>query len=508
MTLHRESNKSRNQSLHKFNHSLRRFAKEHFKVKRIAAVLLMLSLLLPMTFVPASAQEREMNERIAAGDYRNLPTMTAMILAVDQFISKLFGGEENELNDKRKAANDSAETSSNRPSPSELAARVRSVKLNPSGETSVQRGQTFTLSAIPLDAKGNAVHGLSVKWQSSDEKIVRVSEDGRAKALQVGNAQLSATVGRVSASVKVKVETESSAAIRTKLLLQQQQLDYESLFTPQNSIGTPYGKTEQGASVPSPAVPTREKPGSASFGFGVPLVGLNGRGLGISLGLNYNSRVWNKSSALGDTVLNFDVDKSWISPGFNLGYGALDIHLPSYVGQYAGVLISPNGTRHRLRVPNTIITNYFNVESDDGSFVQGIIYRNSSAPYNLQSGKITYTNGTTVYYDLVAAPASYSNRLFPTKITDRHGNYIQISYVSGTQTGEIDFIRDTMNRYVRFKYEGAGAARKLVTITVPAFNDTINSEKQVARFYYADKGLSHKNKFANKAANSYFSEFF
>ena len=68
-----------------------------------------------------------------------------------------------------------------------------------------------------------------------------------------------------------------------------------------------------------------EAPFSANFTFNVPLLDLPGRGLGVSLGLTYNSRVWHKSiDSAGRTALTFDVDSESPAPGFRLGYGYLE----------------------------------------------------------------------------------------------------------------------------------------------------------------------------------------
>lgn len=98
-----------------------------------------------------------------------------------------------------------------------------------------------------------------------------------------------------------------------------------SLYEPANDVGTPPGRSEPGASVASAATSGTETPGSSNFTFGVPLVSLPGRGLSASLGLVYNSRVWNKSyTAAGNPYLTYNVDSGTPAPGFRLGYGRLE----------------------------------------------------------------------------------------------------------------------------------------------------------------------------------------
>lgn len=330
------------------------------------AMFLILSLMLPLVF-PAMTESRELNQQIVAGDYRNLPPMTRMIVALDDFVNGLFTDKKTEGS---KTRNEGIKETASAPTTAELAARVKSIKLNQTSEIEINQGQSVSLSAMPLDIKGNAVHGLSVKWTSSDEKIVNVSADGQAKGLQIGTALLTVTAGRVSASVKIKVEALSSKAKLTKPL-QQAAFDVESLFTPANSIGAPAGRTEQGASVPSPAVRTREKPGSASYSFGIPIAGLPGRGSDVSLQLTYNSRVWNNSGGF----MNYDVDKNWLSPGFNLSYGTFDFYNPAG-GYMIGVLTTPNGTRHRMRHLGSYNGVY--VFEEDGTYLRYHMYYDSS----------------------------------------------------------------------------------------------------------------------------------
>lgn len=481
MMLHSKFNTVSKSLLSSLKNTLTLLSVRNFKIKRIASILLMMSLLLPLTFHPVSAAEIEMNKRIAAGDYRDLPVMTAMILAVDEFITSLFSDEKKDSMAVKAGVSESLSNSSS----SELIARVKSIKLSSQNEITMQLGQILTLSAIPLDAKGNAVHGLSVKWHSGDAKAVYISEDGQVKALKVGIVQLTAKVGNISKALTVKVESIRKSVSRSTL---DDEFEFESLFRPENSIGSPPGKTERGASVSSPALRTREKPGSANFGFDVPLVGLQGRGQSVSLALNYNSRVWNLENRPigGGQLLRFDVDRNWLAPGFSLGYGYLD-----RLDYYVYGLTAPDGTRYRLKHKQQSPLIY---ESEDGSFIrlEGTVANSSN---EITSGTVTYSDGTKVMYSKIASSSSLEWRLVPVKITDSSGNYIQITYLSDTTRGEIDYIKDTMNRYIRFYYEGNGTSRKLVTITVPAFNDN-NSELQVARFYYADISINPSGSFS------------
>src|SRR6185436_12235215 len=64
-------------------------------------------------------------------------------------------------------------------------------------------GATFT--ALPIDALGNTVHGVSVSWSSSNTQKVEIDEAGRARFLQPGLALINASVGPVTRTAPVLV---------------------------------------------------------------------------------------------------------------------------------------------------------------------------------------------------------------------------------------------------------------------------------------------------------------
>jgi hypothetical protein len=68
-------------------------------------------------------------------------------------------------------------------------------------------------------------------------------------------------------------------------------------------------------------LPVATETGNANFTFALPVVGMPGRGLGLSLSLVYNSRLWNKSTDGTYTYMTYDVDSGWPSQGFRLSFG-------------------------------------------------------------------------------------------------------------------------------------------------------------------------------------------
>jgi YD repeat-containing protein len=220
-------------------------------------------------------------------------------------------------------------------------------------------------------------------------------------------------------------------------------------------------------------------PGSDNYNFTVPLTSLPGRGLDVSLSLTYNSSIWHKMGVTGNR-LHFDVDKTWPAPGFRLGYGHLETQ-----SNGSFVLVDPDGTRHQMvnDVPYPYPPSYI---TTDGTFIRatGEWYKT-----------LTYSDGTQVFYG--AYKYAPNNTIFwPTRITDRHGNYLTINYptdANGTQFGpRILSIVDTLGRYIRFYYD---SNNNLVTITAPGYAE--NSDRQEARFFYETiTDFTNKAKFA------------
>src|SRR5262249_23651700 len=102
--------------------------------------------------------------------------------------------------------------------------------------------------------------------------------------------------------------------------------NYWSAGMPENRVGDPPGAQPDGGS------------GSGNFQFAAPIYSASGRGINISLGLAYNSRLWNKAN----TQISYDNDRGWPAPGFSLGFGKL-LGMTIYTGC---MLVDADGTRH------------------------------------------------------------------------------------------------------------------------------------------------------------------
>jgi len=375
-----------------------------------------------------------------------------------------------------------------------LEGLVAAISLHPSEETALVVGEHTVFAAIPVDQFGNAVHGLYAKWRSSDSRIVSVSEYGELTTYKLGEAKLIAQVGQKSASVNVDVipspismlaqgrlanKYESPETTRSVKSLRAHYIplpfvggdDKASLFYPSNGVGNPPGTTTPGADSPGAASVSSEAPGMANFNFGLPVSSLPGRGITAELNLIYNSRVWNKSkTATNATKMTFDVDKGWPAPGFRLGYGYLE-YVTDPDNEFMNV-VEPDGTRHKLEIATGDV-NGSRYDSYDGTFVN-LYIPNGGSPY------ATFPDGTRVTYGV---SGEVSTKYYPTKIADRNGNFILITYAGTNGAGpRILSVQDTLSRYLRFYY---ATNNDLVTITAPGFNGS-PTERQILRFYYQD----------------------
>ncbi len=390
------------------------------------------------------------------------------------------------------------------------SAAVARIGLNIQSTLDLWPGQTLMAGAVPFDANGNAVQGLAAVWQSSAPAVVSVERDGRVEARHAGTAQLTATAGNQSATVRVTVLDDNTLA-RTSTdgdapagvadtksddtpgangrVIEPLRPDGDgqlpddetgSLYDSMNDVGTPPGRTEPGAPNPIPGLRGRETPGSSNFSFDVPVASLPGRGVDAALALQYNSLLWNQSTtAQGQTHMTYDVDEGWPAPGFRLGYGQMERQ-----GQDGFTLTDPDGTRHQMAAstgPPAPDISYY--ESTDSTYIRYAYDR------GMGSGTATYTDGTQVQFS-AARTGRFTTSVYsyPVRITDRNGNSIQINYVGGVGP-QIASIIDTMNRYINFYYDADG---RLVTITVPGYNDGVQplADRKAIRFYYEDITLN------------------
>lgn len=163
----------------------------------------------------------------------------------------------------------------------------------------------------------------------------------------------------------------------------------------------------------------------------VPLLSLPGRaGLDLGLGLSYSSAAaWTRSGP----YIYFDEDNSSLSPGFRLGFPTVqELFFDAQVGQNAYLLITAAGGRVELRQVGTSSI----YEAADSSHLQLTDVGSSLL--------VRATDGTQLSFTKI------ENEWRCTKVKDRNGNYLTISYNS---LGDLSSVLDSLNRTVTFNYD-------------------------------------------------------
>jgi RHS repeat-associated protein len=260
-----------------------------------------------------------------------------------------------------------------------------------------------------------------------------------------------------------------------------------------NAVGSPrFGAQE---TIAGSAAKTKKNLGSYNYQFVAPVLGLGGRGLGTTLALVYNSRLWNKDAS----QMTFNYDKGWPAAGWRIGFGRIVKNYDNTsTGDGSGVgsanapgnrlLIQPDGTRIHLQQTYVSAEGVYKWQSNDGTFI-----------HLSRTGKLKYPDGTWVNYEDV------NNRFLPTSIRTRNGDLITIAYKPYSSSTfkyrwAIDYIYDTLGRYVRFKYYGeagypADAANgkpqnALAAVTAPDFAGG-SSVREMVRIEYQDITLKY-----------------
>jgi len=234
--------------------------------------------------------------------------------------------------------------------------------------------------------------------------------------------------------------------------------NYWSASDPGNGRGDP------------PGHPMDAGAGSGNFQLSAPVLSLPGRGIDLSLGLAYNSRVWNKAG----TAINFDIDRDWPAPGWSLGF-------PKVVdlGMGGSMIVDPDGTRHSFSGEVTPYSNGaidFRGHTADGTLIDYGSYRHASGV--LTWAEVNLPDGSQIYYNC-QGPGG----MFPTQIIDPNGNYITITYVNNTGP-RIQTITDTLNRVITFDYDQYNL---LTAISAPGLT---SGTRTIVRLHYRQLSLT------------------
>lgn len=387
----------------------------------------------------------------------------------------------------------------------ERATAVAHIQLNPVKFVGYENeGATFT--ATPTDTLDRTVQGVKFSFHSSNPSKLQIDEAGRAHFLSPGLAWVTCSVGAATATAPVLIRPnhrprqndlewrDDQRALRANGTVVGQtapdkgigsalasladnlsptayaqapppeiwpsDLGYDQLWNePRNLEGSP--RNAAAASTPlGPVLPE-----GSNFSWATNIIGLGGRGLAANLTLYYNSRVWSRRN----NQVAFDAVTGWPAPGFSLGFGRMLFY--DVVGDAGKFLwVEPDGTRHYFGTGSYVGSGYAlggPYETSDGSH---LVYLGNAR----DGGTISYPDGTSVTIMAV------NNRLLPTAINDRNGNYIQIAYKGCFEIDKetycdyfapmaIDYVTDTLGRLIQFQYD---SNYRLSAITAPGFGGT------------------------------------
>ncbi|MEW6130531.1 MAG: hypothetical protein AB1757_26085 [Acidobacteriota bacterium] len=378
-------------------------------------------------------------------------------------------------------------------------AQVAQIRLSPSRFVAYQ-GDALKFDAVGLNAQGQVIQGVVFTWESASPEKIHIDDTGKATFNESGQSRIICRAGTAQASATVLVrpgnrpkqndrewkndqdalsDAESTGvgailpALVDKLMptAQAQGGGYAGTDFPfdemwseaRNLTGNPRNR------VLEPMALGSVLPEGSNFNFATPLIGLGGRGIGASLNLFYNSRVWSRH---GNYVTFSPIGGNPFA-GFSLGFGRIVTYGTGTSTKF--VLVDPDGTLHYLGTGNGSVTTTY--QTTDGTH---ITYVGKSI-----NGALYYSDGTKVDFN------TYNNRLLPKQITDANGNYIEIAYKYGVASPlAIDFVTDTKGRKIQFNYDASG---QLISITAPGYGGTAQNPvtRTIAQFDYETRTLSY-----------------
>ena len=318
----------------------------------------------------------------------------------------------------------------------------------------VREGAKPNLDLAPTGSREVSTRDLptttvgSIRPANNAEKRSGKSNEGRAR----GDLAKQAHAAKAARAVSPRPMTQSGGWDST---------NYWSADDPGNRVGDPPGATLDGGA------------GSGNFQFAAPIYSAPGRGINISLGLAYNSRVWNKAN----TQISYDNDRGWPSPGFNLGFGKLlGMTIPT-----GCMLVDADGTRHGYSGNITFYSwgTYGVMHTTDGSFIDYTYTTGTNGVITGAQAKLP--NGTNITY---GAYSQAGGGVFPTFIEDANGNFITITYVNNAGP-RIQTVTDTLGRVINFHYDYNNL---LTAVTAPGLN---SGTRTLVRLHYRQLSLNY-----------------
>lgn len=248
-----------------------------------------------------------------------------------------------------------------------------------------------------------------------------------------------------------------------------------------------------GGAIPPAAFSGSERPDTGSFVISSPILSLPGRGFDLKLDLNYDSALYENRFQQGVGFILGNSNHRADYGAFNIGFGYYVIHNQT-VNCHNSPLTCGNAP---VGYPPGAVP-FFGATYFDS---RGVPYRYGDVLFGDEGGKptVTYPDGTKILFGShVYTPIAYSFNngewvwnntncrqtcdvgdiaYLPTKISDRNGNFITITYDDNIYVGAISTITDTLGRVVKFHYGG-----NWWSITTP--DTSASGEHVVARFHY------------------------
>jgi RHS repeat-associated protein len=408
--------------------------------------------------------------------------------------------------------------------------QVSSIRVSPFKSVGYQ-GDSMTFSALGMDSSASTVQGVRFAWESSDTDKLKIDNTGEAALIRPGLVRVICRAGssegvafvlirpgsrrpqtdsewdadQSSFSVTGQTTGSGQSSVVSRQLSDQSaegngpsadsdeksvvesvidalaptafaqgcsqsyggdsaDFGYDELWSEvRNLTGNPRYRASEGFRLGSIL------PEGSNFNAAFPIYSLGGRGLGASLTLFYNSRVWSRHG----NAVTFNPTQGWPFAGFSLGFGRLFTYGSGSNTKY--VWIEPDGTRRYLGVGSDTVTATY--QTSDGSHITFVGKKSSG-------GSLYFNDGTKVTISVL------NNRLLPTQIRDANGNYISISYKTYNVSTfpwrqAINYVTDTLGRQLQFNYDSCA---NLSSITVPAFGSGTNT---IAQFDYQNISISN-----------------
>lgn len=295
--------------------------------------------------------------------------------------------------------------------------------------------------------KHSRIDGSASRIQSMDNRTraLPTLADARSAVLRTTGSPLSSSVKSTRASLITPRPMPRAPQGGESV-----EIFPQALFV-QNVIGSPRFsplETTDGATK------LKNNLGSSNYGFAAPALSLGGRGVGVSLSLNYNSQLWNRDESGVTAAMRFNYNKGMIAEGWNIGYGRIirnydgsatgdgsSVGFENYPGSY--LLIQGDGTRINLSGVWDSAAGVWNHQSSDGLHTT----------FNPRTFKLRYNDGTLVRYFVK------NNKLLPNEIKTRNGDVIAMEYVDHNPVTfpnrfSLKRITDTLGRIIEFYYYG------------------------------------------------------